>query len=760
MLTMESSQNYPERRLRRGKTPGTPARRRREFRPWYEDLEDRTVLSTLMVLNNLDNGAGSLRDTIAAASSGDTIRFAGQLKGQTITLTSAELAITKRLDIEGLGADNLTLSGNHSSRVFDVTGGVTATIADLTITIGLADHGGGILNEAGASLTLSDVTLFNNQATGGLGGGAIFNDAGASLSITDSSLTNNQASTTVSFDPSTGGGGGGAIFNQLGASLTVADCKLSGNQAITTAGFDNFGGAIYNLGGTASISDSALENNRVSGGASFSFGGSGGGAVENGEGATLTVTDSRFTDNQAICAGGDPFFVGVGGALDDEFGSVATISSSQFSENDALGNSGGASGAGGAIENGVGGASSTLSVSGSTFISNQALGGGDGGDAFGGAIDASNGVVSVADSTCHDNQAIGGDGGTVSDNNPFVGIGAGGGISNSASLTVEQGTFTGNQARGGNGAIGGSGTSLYVTDAGLGGGVSQAAASATAVVDGSTFAGNQALGGSNATGGASGQGFIGGGAGGGLFVHGAANVTNSTFDHNQAMGGSDNTGSSTVIEIGVGRGGGIALSGVTAPGSTLAAVNLTLTHNLAEGGAGNSNGLLVGIGLGGGFAGFLQTIAMVSNSIIDHNQAIGGREDDDANGSDGLGGGSANLLGSTLEISNCTVDHNRALGGEGEDGDNGGNGFGGGIYNDGSSTFGVSSLTVTGSTITHNDADEGAAGAGGSDGQGIGGGLYLAAGGIVCLDVFTQIHVKHNHASTSNDDIFGSFTTC
>jgi hypothetical protein len=77
---------------------------------------------------------------------------------------------------------------------------------------------------------------------------------------------------------------------------------------------------------------------------------------------------------------------------------------------------------------------------------------------------------------------------------------------------------------------------------------------------------------------------------------------------------------------------------------------------------------------------------------------------------------------------------------------------------DGNSAFGVSSLTVTGSTVTHNDADGGAAGAGGSAGQGIGGGLYLAAGGSVCIDVNTVI--VHNHASTSNDDIFGVFTIC
>src|SRR5262249_4870619 len=146
--------------------------------------------------------------------------------------------------------------------------------------------------------------------------------------------------------------------------------------------------------------------------------------------------------------------------------------------------------------------------------------------------------------------------------------------------TIDQSTFTDNEASGGNGAIGGNGTSLYVTDAGLGGAINLSTLSAILVVDGSTFANNQALGGSNATGGTSGQRFIGGRAPGSLFVHGAATITNSTFDHNQALGGSNNTGSSSVIEIGVGRGGGIGLSGVTAPGSTLTANNVSLTYNL------------------------------------------------------------------------------------------------------------------------------------------------------------------------------------
>jgi hypothetical protein len=64
-------------------------------------MEDRTLLSTLTVMNNHDSGPGSLRATIAAAASGDTIKFASSLKGQTIALTTGELDITTSLDIDG-----------------------------------------------------------------------------------------------------------------------------------------------------------------------------------------------------------------------------------------------------------------------------------------------------------------------------------------------------------------------------------------------------------------------------------------------------------------------------------------------------------------------------------------------------------------------------------------------------------------------------------------------------------------------------------
>src|SRR5260370_15130276 len=118
----------------------------RRFLPQIEILEQRTVPSIWTVTSPADSGDGSLRAVIAAAQHGDQIAFDQTLQGQTITLTSGELALTKSLDIEGPGADRLAVSGNHQSRIFSITGGVRVTLAGLTITHGQAEDGGGIYN--------------------------------------------------------------------------------------------------------------------------------------------------------------------------------------------------------------------------------------------------------------------------------------------------------------------------------------------------------------------------------------------------------------------------------------------------------------------------------------------------------------------------------------------------------------------------------------------------------------------------------------
>src|SRR5262245_23200134 len=299
------------------RSPRTPARRgcyapvgnRRPapFRPHLEALENRWVPSTLTVTNALDTGAlgdGSLRGEIAAAQSGDVINFAPGLAGQTITLTNGELAITRSLDIEGPGAKQLTVSGGGASRVFDISSGVTVTIAGLTITGGLANgsspvlasSGGGILNFG--RLTLDNDVLSNNQAVG---------DAGTSPT------------------GRVGAALGGAVANFGSGPLTISNSVFTGNQALgadhgngASAG-SALGGAIISVS-TASVSDSRFTHNVAQGG-SFGTGSlaatGAGGAINNS--GSLTVTNSTFSHNQAIGGNDSSSAVrpgtGVGGAI-------------------------------------------------------------------------------------------------------------------------------------------------------------------------------------------------------------------------------------------------------------------------------------------------------------------------------------------------------------------------------------------------------------------------------------------------------------
>jgi hypothetical protein len=179
--------------------------------PRLEALECRIVPSTFTVRNLLDAGTGSLRQAVLDANSqpgADTIRFTHGLHG-TIALTGGELSITDDLTIDGPGANRLTVSGNDASRVFDISGGATVTIAGLRMADGLANGsspvlastGGGILNYG--SLTLSHDVLANNQAVGdpstnplgrvgGAVGGGVANLGTATLTISSSAFTRNQ----------------------------------------------------------------------------------------------------------------------------------------------------------------------------------------------------------------------------------------------------------------------------------------------------------------------------------------------------------------------------------------------------------------------------------------------------------------------------------------------------------------------------------------------------------------------------------------
>jgi hypothetical protein len=176
------------------------------------------------------NASCTLRQAIATAVAGDSISF-NLPNPSTIALTSGELVINKNLTINGPGANKLTVSGNDTSRVFNVTSGIVS-ISDLTIADGNAggSAGGAVIISAG-SLTLTKVVVRDSE---GADGGGISATAGVAVSVIDSTISGN---TATAFH------GGGISLGGAGASLTMSGSTVSGNNASSTAvGFGGGGG--------------------------------------------------------------------------------------------------------------------------------------------------------------------------------------------------------------------------------------------------------------------------------------------------------------------------------------------------------------------------------------------------------------------------------------------------------------------------------------------------------------------------------------
>ena len=281
--------------------------------------------ATITVTNGNDAGAGSLRQAIADARSGDIINFASTVT--TVALTSNELLVDKALSIIGPGAQTLTvMRGNlqPQNRIFHTssTSG-TVLIFGLTVSGGRpVDNGAGILNSG--VLVLIDCTISNNIASGselvggsGAGllnqggnmtitgcmisdniaafqtasssdqalcyGAGILNDSNGVVTITGSTISNNSCNFTDDFI-ATGYGGGGGIDNK--GSMTITNCTISGNSVTATGDAFVYGGGILNSG-LLQIASSTIDNNSAANGSEGTFGG---GVYSSGS----TTTDSSI----------------------------------------------------------------------------------------------------------------------------------------------------------------------------------------------------------------------------------------------------------------------------------------------------------------------------------------------------------------------------------------------------------------------------------------------------------------------------------
>ena len=202
--------------------------------------------------------AYNLQPAIDAAKPGAVLTISGHCFGNFV--------IDKDLTLQGDGTT--VLDGNGTGRVLEVTDDYRVSLLDLAITGGRMDpvpdrpwHGGGILVERGADLTLLRVTVEGNWSAGVGGGIAYFRGFGlGTLRIIDSIIRDNES-----------GQEGGGLFAADGT-VEVTGSTIYGNAT------PGYGGGVRNRAGIVEVENSTISAN------------SGIGELMNGHGGTVRLS--------------------------------------------------------------------------------------------------------------------------------------------------------------------------------------------------------------------------------------------------------------------------------------------------------------------------------------------------------------------------------------------------------------------------------------------------------------------------------------
>jgi hypothetical protein len=219
---------------------------------------------TIPITNCDDSGAGSLRDAVTNAVSGDVIDLSALTCG-TITLNTGLVSSVDELTLTGPGAGALAIDGNNASRVIEQQGYGMLTIEGLTIRNGSYVYGGpgiygglapGACILSRSSVTLTDTAIDHCSASGWSVFGAAVDTFGA-LYMTDSSITGTVATANATEISATIYGG--AVYTAAGY-LTRSTIDGAEVTAASVAAFSGLlGGGIFGMYGVV------LDHSRVSG---------------------------------------------------------------------------------------------------------------------------------------------------------------------------------------------------------------------------------------------------------------------------------------------------------------------------------------------------------------------------------------------------------------------------------------------------------------------------------------------------------------
>jgi len=223
------------------------------------------MATNLVVLNCSDKDAGSLRATVGAASTGDTIDMTGLACG-VITLTTGAITIpslVSNLSLNGAGKDQLAIIQSGSvDRIINHQGSGTLFVSNLSVVSGYLSnalgnvYGGCIYSRGNVYLDHAAVASCTAKTQIGYAkGGGIY--AVGELTAKHSTISGNAALATVAGGKAVGGG---AVANSLTAQIST----IANNSAVATASATPFGGGL-SIRTNVSIFASTISGNTSSG---------------------------------------------------------------------------------------------------------------------------------------------------------------------------------------------------------------------------------------------------------------------------------------------------------------------------------------------------------------------------------------------------------------------------------------------------------------------------------------------------------------
>ena len=272
--------------------------------------DGRCTLREAVTSANTNVSSGAIAGECSAGVSGspDVIQFSA---GGTINLFLGQLTLAEDVEVDGKGA--VTVSGQGSSRVFEVNNAANATLRGVVIRDGdTTGNGGGVLVSSSAAVRMEDSVIEGNTATGDGGGVAV---DGASVTIINSIV-----------DANTGMTGGVHIVDSTVMS-TISDSVISNNVGAPGGEIDN--GAGVAIGGAGQLT---MERTEVSGNTTSSGNTAGAIALSSVlDSAFLIVLDSTISGNSNSGATG----VRTAG-VQHSFGGTVTISGSTFVDNTGI----------------------------------------------------------------------------------------------------------------------------------------------------------------------------------------------------------------------------------------------------------------------------------------------------------------------------------------------------------------------------------------------------------------------------------------